>query len=127
MLHGYIFVLHGLGCSFGCLNGAVEVGRNVNFACLAADRYLGQLVDFCLDGGLKGGKGQSHSGQKLRNQAVFLLKQGKKQVCLLNLLVAVLLRDVLRALNGFQRFLGKLICVHGNTLLSGNRLLLFIV
>ena len=113
MLHRDILVLHGLGGGLGGLQGLIHVLGHIDLVGLPAGAgHLGQFVHLRLDGGLEAGEGQAHIGEQLGDQPLAVLDQRHEQMGLLDLLVPVLQGDVLGALNGGQRFLGKLIHIH---------------
>ena len=101
MLHRDIFILHGLGGVLCSPDGSVHILGDVDLTAgppTAGD--LGQLVDFCLDSGLKTGDGDSGGGEQLRDKAFAVADQSQKQMGLLNLLVPIFQGNVLGGLNG---------------------------
>ena len=113
VLHRDILILHGRRGGLGGFQGTVHVLSHIDLVRLPASTGdPGQLLHLVLDGGLEAGEGQAHIGEQLGDQPLAVLDQRHEQMGLLDLLVPVLQGDVLGALNGGQRFLGKLIHIH---------------
>ena len=124
MLHRDIFVLHGLGRLLGGVQGPVHILGHIDLVRLpAASGDLGQLVYFRLHRRQKAGHGHAHGGEQLGDKALLIGHQGKQQVLLLDLLLAILLGQALSALDGGEGFLRQLVHIHGRNLLgSGFRM-----
>ena len=120
MLDGDVFVLHLLCDVLGLVEGGIHRAGDVVLVGLAAGAgHARELVQLRVDGGFETFGREAHLFQQLRHKAVFLPQQGGEQVDLLDLLVLVFNGQLLGGLNGLQRFLGIVLCVHGNTSVSG--------
>ena len=82
---------------------------------------MGQSGDLIDGGGQEVPRLHPHLGQQLRDQALFLLAQGGKQVFLLDGLVLIFHRQTLGGLDGLHGLLGALIDVHRANLLHSLR------
>ena len=90
----------------------VHVGADIEAIRLPAHFHPGQLVHFRPGGGLQTLHRHIHFPQQLRNQSALLLQQCQKQMHLFHLLMGILNRQLLCALDDFNRFLGIVIEVH---------------
>ena len=118
MLDGDVFVLHLLCNVLGLVEGGIHRAGDVVLVGLAAG-HARELVQLRVDGGFETFGREAHLFQQLRHKAVFLLQKRGQQMDLLDLLVLVFNGQLLGGLNGLQRFLGIVLCVHGNTSVSG--------
>ncbi len=111
---GDIFVLHTFGLLFSFHQNGVHVARDIDFPGLTPwAGHTGQLFDLLFHI-LKDGAGvNSHFFQKLRNQTICLTEQSGGQVFLLDLHIVIGNCGTLCFLDGFQRFLRKILYVHG--------------
>ena len=112
MLHGDELVLHGLGLFLCLLEGGVHIGSDIEPVGVPAAGDGGNLPQFGSGGGFQTLHSYVHFPQQLRDQAAVLPQQGQKQVNLLHLLVIILHRQVSRALDSLQRFLGIIVKIH---------------
>ena len=113
MLHRNEVIFHATGLLFSGVEGLIQSLRDINFVGLpTAARDLWQRAHHAGNGAGKTIGGNAHAAQKLTGKAVALLQQGQQQMALSHLLVAVLHGQTLCALDGLQRFLGKLIEIH---------------
>ena len=112
MLHGHEFILHGLGLLLRRGKRGVHVGADIEAIRLPAHFHPGQLVHFRPGGGLQTLHRHIHFPQQLRNQSALLLQQCQKQMHLFQLLVGILNRQLLGALDSLQRLLRIVIEVH---------------
>ena len=80
-----------------------------------------QLGNFFRCGSFKGTGVNIHLGQQLGDQAVLLLGQGHQHVLLFQRLVGIFNCQTLGSLQGFHRFLGKLVGIHIANLLYRQR------
>ncbi len=120
VLDGDVFVLHALRLIFGFRENGVNVGGNVDFSRFAPrPGYGGQLFHLLLHRVQHGACVKAHFCQKLGNQPVFLPKQRVGQMFLLNLHTVVFERGALRLLDGFERFVRKILCVHERPSFAG--------
>ena len=99
MLHGYIFITHGLCFVLSAYEYLIQITADVK---LAAAAYLGQTLHclLCLIG--KHISLYSHLGNQLKNQAVLQGQQAVQKVLLINLLVSVFICQLLTVLNCFH-------------------------
>ena len=113
MLHRDVFVLHLLCDLFRLIEGGVHRAGNVIFIGFPAGAgHARQLLQLRVDSGFKALERDAHLFEQLRHKAVFLLQQCGKQVDLLDLLVGVVNGQLLRVLDGLQRFLCIVLCIH---------------
>ena len=113
VLYGDILVLHRLGDLLRSLQSPVHILGHIDLIRLpAAAGHFGQLAHLGPDRRLKAGNGHAHGGEQLGDEALAVTDQGQQQVLLLDLLVAVLLRQTLGVLDRGKRLLCKLIHVH---------------
>ena len=120
VLDGDVFVLHLLCDVLGLVESGIHRAGDVVLVGLAAGAgHARELVQLRVDGGFETFGREAHLFQQLRHKAVFLPQQGGEQVDLLDLLVLVFNGQLLGGLDGLQRFLGIVLCVHGNTSVSG--------
>ena len=112
MLHGDIFVLHGLRLVFRGGEGRVYIGGNIEFVSLPAAGHAGNLCKLRLGGGVQAFHRNAHFLQQLGNQTALLPQQRQQQVNLLHLLVMIAPGDVLRVLHRLQGLLRIVIEIH---------------
>ena len=117
MLDGDIFVLHLLCDVFRAVQRRINGTRNIILIRLAARAgHARQLRQLRVHRSLKAFKRHAHLFQQLRHKAVFLLQKRGQQMDLLDLLVLVFNGQLLGGLNGLQRFLRIVLCVHSSHL-----------
>ncbi len=111
MLHGHVFVPHLLRLVLGMNQNIVQILSHVYLRSghlypggKPALRVVGKVLLLYL-----------HLLDQLRNQTVFLAQQRRKQMFLLQLLIAVLIGKLFTIVNRFDRFLCKLLNVHNHT------------
>ena len=120
MLDGDEVVLHALGKLFRLRQCLIDLARDIEAVGLPAGAgHARQLVDLRRDGGVQALDGNAHFLQQLRHKAVVLLQQRREQMHLLDLLVLILNGQLLGRLNGLQRFLRIILCVHTTIQLLG--------
>ena len=122
MFDRQVFIPETLGVGFGPVEGAVGVLRDIDLSGLpSGPGDTRQLLNQRARGVFQSFGVNAGAGQNAGKKTAFLRKQGGEQVFLLNLSVAVIDGERLRALNRFGGFLGKLIGVHDrNLLLDGD-------
>ena len=119
MLDGDEVVLHALGKLFRLRQCLIDLARDIEAVGLPAGAgHARELVDLRRDGGIQALDGNAHLFQKLRHKAAVLLQQRREQMHLLDLLVLILNGQLLGRLNGLQRFLRIILCVHTRQLLA---------
>ena len=122
MLHADIFILHLLGLLFSGGQGLVQLIGDIDFiGVTAGTRHMRQLGNFFRCGSFKGTGVNVHLGQQLGDQAILLLGQGHQHVLLFQRLVGIFNCQTLGSLQGFHRFLGKLVGIHIANLLYRQR------
>ena len=99
MLHGYIFVTHGLCLVLAAYEHLIQITADVK---LAAAAYLGQTLHclLCLVG--EHISLYPHLCNQLKNQAVLQGQQAVQKVLLINLLVSVFICQLLTVLDCFH-------------------------
>ena len=113
MLDGDIFVLHLLRDILRAVQRRIDGARDVILIRLAARAgHARELSELRVHRGLKALQRDAHLFQQLRHKAVFLPQKRGEQMDLLDLLVLVFNGQLLRGLNGLQRFLRIVLCVH---------------
>ena len=114
MLHGNELILHVIRPILGGNEGLVQVIADIDFVRLPGAGDPGELAQLRLGSSLKALHGDVHFPQQLGNQSALLLQQGRQQMDLLQLLVIVPNRQILRALNSFLGFLRKVLKIHSD-------------
>ena len=109
MLDGDIVISHRLGLILRAVQSAVQVRAHIF---LAAAAHLRELLNQSLALIEKGLFLYSHLRDEACNQGVRNRQQSAEQMLFVNLLVAVLARQLLRCGNRFLRFLCKLADIH---------------
>ena len=109
MLHGDVLILHVLCPVLGGDKGLVQCVADINLVGLPCAGDAGELGNLCHGGSGQAFHGDAHLGQQLGDQPTILLQQGGQQVNLLQLLMVVANRQILRFLNGFLRFLREVL------------------
>ena len=112
MLHGHILVLHGLRLLLRRIERGLHVGADVKAVHCLTCSYAGDLPQLSFRRRFQTLHRNVHLFQQLGNQTALLLQQRQKQMHLLHLLMGILNRQLLCALDGFNRFLGIVIEVH---------------
>ena len=109
MLHGHEVILHPLGGILGSHQGLIQSVADIDFVCLAGTGHPGELPYLCHGSGGQALHGHVHLLEQLGNQSPVLLQQRCQQMNLLQLLMIIPNRQVLRILNGFLGFLRKVL------------------
>ena len=109
VLHGEIFVPHGLG---RLLRGADDPACLLGQVNLGVPAHLGQGGDSGVQLRKRGVAVHAHTAQQGGDQAAVLVDQGVEQVLRHQVIVMVLLGHGLGRLDGFQGFLGIFFSVH---------------
>ena len=112
MLHGHILVLHGLRLLLRRIERGLYVGADVKAVHCLTRSYAGDLPQLGFRRRFQTLHRNIHLSQQLRGQTALLPQQCQKQMHLLHLLMRILNRQLLRALDGLNRFLGIVIEVH---------------
>ena len=109
MLHGHKVILHPLGGILGSHQGLIQSVADIDFVCLTGTGHPGELPYLCHGSGGQALHGHVHLLEQLGNQSPVLLQQRCQQMNLLQLLMIIPNRQVLRILNGFLGFLCKVL------------------
>ena len=112
MLHGHIFILHGLRLLLRRIERGLYVGADIKAVHGLTCPHAGDLSQLGLRRRFQTFHRNVHLFQQLRDQTALLPQQCQKQMHLLHLLMRILNRQLLRALDGLNRFLGIVIEVH---------------
>ena len=112
MLHRHIFILHGLRLLLRRIERGLHVGADIKAVHCLTCPHAGNLPQLGFRRCFQTFHRNVHLFQQLGNQAALLLQQCQKQMHLLHLLMRILHRQLLRALDGFNRFLGIVVEVH---------------
>ena len=112
MLHGHIFILHGLRLLLRRIERGLYVGADIKAVHGLTCPHAGNLPQLSLRRRFQTLHRNVHLFQQLRGQTALLPQQCQKQMHLLHLLMRILNRQLLRALDGLNRFLGIVIEVH---------------
>ena len=118
MLHADVFILHLLGLLFRCVEGAVQITRDINFLRVTAGAgHAGQCLHLLQSRLCKGIGVHAEGLQHLRDESVLLLGQRSEQMLLLHCVVGIFHRDALRSLQGLTGLLCHLFDIHSAYLL----------
>ena len=112
MLHGHIFILHGLRLLLRRIECGLHVGADIKAVHCLTRPHAGNLPQLGFRRRFQTFHRNVHLFQQLGDQAALLPQQCQKQMHLLHLLMRILNRQLLRALDGFNRFLGIVVEVH---------------
>ena len=112
MLHRHILVLHGLRLLLRRIECGLHVGADIKAVHGLTCPHAGNLPQLGLRRRFQTFHRNVHLFQQLRDQTALLPQQCQKQMHLLHLLMRILNRQLLRALDGLNRFLGIVIEVH---------------
>ena len=112
MLHGHIFILHGLRLLLRRIERGLHVGADIKAVHCLTCPHAGNLPQLGFRRRFQTFHRNVHLFQQLGDQTALLLQQCQKQMHLLHLLMRILHRQLLRALDGFNRFLGIVVEVH---------------
>ena len=112
MLHRHILVLHGLRLLLRRIERGLYVGADIKAVHGLTCPHAGDLSQLGLRRRFQTLHSNVHLFQQLRGQTALLPQQCQKQMHLLHLLMRILNRQLLRALDGLNRFLGIVIEVH---------------
>ena len=112
MLHRHILVLHGLRLLLRRIERGLYVGADIKAVHCLTCPHAGNLPQLGLRRRFQTFHRNVHLFQQLRGQTALLPQQCQKQMHLLHLLMRILNRQLLRALDGLNRFLGIVIEVH---------------
>ena len=115
VLHGGVFVPHGLGRLLGGVQGPVCVGGEVDGIYIA---HLRQLADGAVQLAKEPVHVHAHFPQQGGDQTPVLVRQGVEQMLGRNVVVVILLGHGLGGLHGLQRLSGIVLSVHRNTPLN---------
>ena len=112
MLHRHILVLHGLRLLLRRIERGLYVGADIKAVHGLTCPHAGDLSQLGLRRRFQTFHRNVHLFQQLRDQTALLPQQCQKQMHLLHLLMRILHRQLLRALDSLNRFLGIVIEVH---------------
>ena len=113
MLDGDEVVLHLVGKLFGAVQRLVDRSCHIVAVGFSAGAgYARELSQLLQNGSVETFHRHAHLPQQLRRKTVLLPDETCKQVDLLDLLVLIFNRQLLRSLNRFQRLLRILLCIH---------------
>ncbi len=113
MLDGDKLVLHPGGELLGGREHIVDRAGDIILARLTAGPgHARQLLHLGMHRSVEALDRHAHLLDQLRNQALLLAQQRQQQMRLLDLLIVVAQRELLRALNRLQRPSGILFCIH---------------
>ena len=112
MLHRHILVLHGLRLLLRRIERGLHVGADIKAVHGLTCPHAGDLSQLGFRRRFQTFHRNVHLFQQLRGQTALLPQQCQKQMHLLHLLMRILNRQLLRALDGLNRFLGIVIEVH---------------
>ena len=112
MLHRHILVLHGLRLLLRRIECGLHVGADIKAVHGLTCPHAGDLSQLGLRRRFQTFHRNVHLFQQLGDQTALLPQQCQKQMHLLHLLMRILNRQLLRALDGLNRFLGIVIEVH---------------
>ena len=112
MLHGHIFILHGLRLLLRRIECGLHVGADIKAVHCLTCPHAGNLPQLGFRRRFQTFHRNVHLFQQLGDQTALLPQQCQKQMHLLHLLMRILHRQLLRALDGFNRFLGIVVEVH---------------
>ena len=112
MLHRHILVLHGLRLLLRRIERGLHVGADIKAVHGLTCPHAGDLSQLGLRRRFQTFHRNVHLFQQLRGQTALLPQQCQKQMHLLHLLMRILNRQLLRALDSLNRFLGIVIEVH---------------
>ena len=114
MLHGHIFVAHGLGLVLRAYQHLIQIVADIQLAAATAP-YLRKLLNQPLRLIPELLPGDVHLRHQFQNQTVLQIQQAVKQMLLLHLLVSVLVSQFLTVLHGLYGFLSKFIDIHSTS------------
>ena len=112
MLHRHIFILHGLRLLLRRIERGLHVGADIKAVHCLTCPHAGNLPQLGFRRRFQTFHRNVHLFQQLRDQTALLPQQCQKQMHLLHLLMRILNRQLLRALDSLNRFLGIVIEVH---------------
>ena len=112
MLHRHILVLHGLRLLLRRIERGLYVGADIKAVHGLTCPHAGDLSQLGFRRRFQTFHRNVHLFQQLRGQTALLPQQCQKQMHLLHLLMRILDRQLLRALDSLNRFLGIVIEVH---------------
>ena len=118
MLYADVFILHLLGLLFRCVEGAVQIARDINFLRVTAGAgHAGQCLHLLQSRLCKGIGVHAEGLQHLRDKPVLLLCQRSEQMLLLHRVVGIFHRDALCSLQSLTGLLCHLFDIHSAYLL----------